>query len=470
MLDARLGAAQHTGRQQGRRLASAEDDDQYEEENELNSEEENSEAEDRERERQRNVVKNSRQSLSNFTSAATAAKFSGIPFTPLRPPAVKQTKSHIKRRLSDGQPNTESSPVPRTAPSPASPTMASFDVLSLDNNAYQRYDATSRHLKDTVTKFHGSTGKDGERTVHEFVRLINAEMDGWMGAAAQMGRLNLVLARTDGQAQNWLVKKREELTKLRALGDITDPLVTEWVEVQHLFIAEMSKGATKAVYELQMHELSLKDKSGKFDPQGFLTRFEQIADRMEPPTTWVDETDRRRALARLFEDRVKNGGGHFLWETMVLLMAGKNIPVEKRTVDDWQQAFIEAWTVKQDARNNGSRPPWKKYNDYQGHQKDEKSTSQPSHGSTQRVNAVTSDPVSDEETEEGRQEGVQAATTGPTRAPRNTHITKEQKDQLQANGVCLSCYKTNHWSRECRAPANRPPTAAELKVKADRKK
>ena len=97
---------------------------------------------------------------------------------------------------------------------------------------------TARQVAGSVTKFHGNPLKDDDRTVDEFVQLVNSQMDTWLGKDQQHGRLNLVIGRTEGTAQNWLARKREEMEKLLAAGTVTEKLLTEWSEVQSDFKAK----------------------------------------------------------------------------------------------------------------------------------------------------------------------------------------------------------------------------------------
>src|SRR5450759_4416677 len=99
-------------------------------------------------------------------------------------------------------------------------------------------------------------------------------MDAWLTEGQQHGRLHLVIGRTDGAAQIWLAKKRQEMKKLHAAGQVTDLLLMEWGEVQDDFITEMSKGITSAVYEQQLRALKVRDKDGKMDVATFIRRFD----------------------------------------------------------------------------------------------------------------------------------------------------------------------------------------------------
>ena len=313
------------------------------------------------------------------------------------------------------------------------------------------------------------------------VKLINSQLDMWMGSD-QLGRLSLVIGCTDGIAQNWLVNKRDELAKLRAAGHITDPLVSEWVEVQQQFITEMSKGVTPTLYEQQLRDLRLKDDDGKLDPSAFIRRFNEITTRLYPPGSWAIESDRSRMLATIFDDRVQTGGDKVLWEKMQEWLWSKGQPKGMRQLDVCQKALLEAWgllQVTRDGRNRSyggaRRNPW---------QRDEKKKALPlppsSASTSHHANAVAArtndlllgandDSSQSENGQLGTQELAAVAQAGrgrrEGRGGRNPHLSPALVEQLRNNGLCLSCYKPGHYSRQCTAtPANRPPTSDELKV------
>jgi hypothetical protein len=171
-------------------------------------------------------------------------------------------------------------------------------------------------------------------------------MDTWLGKDQQHGRLNLVLGRTEGTAQNWLARKREEMEKLLAAGTVTEKLLTEWSEVQSDFIHEMSKGVTPAMYEQQLRALKLKDKEGNLDPTNFIRRFDDICARLYPPSRWTDQNDRSRVLAGKFEERVKYGGAPDVWDATWLILISTGIAEDERTVEHWQDALLQAWSYK----------------------------------------------------------------------------------------------------------------------------
>ena len=436
---------------------------------EVEMEEEKTAAARMDRERQLGYVHNSRQSLSALATSAITATFNNNVQTPMRPPTTTQTRSAFRTRLSQG-------PADLVQDQVAAP-VAALGVLEMDlmkKDEREKYNNAMKTLHYSVSKFHGNRAgdKDGDRTVHDFVRLINAEMDAHMGSI-QMGRLNLVIGRTDGVAQTWLARKRDEVQKLRLAGAITDLTIGGWADIQSEFIAEMSKGVTNTLYEAQLKTLKLRDKNGNLDIPYFIKRFDEIAERLYPASTWTSEYDRSRMLASKFEERVKYGGDDEVWRNAILMIGVGGIRDSERTLDHWQNALIRAWEVVQQMNDGGRRGPWRRDERNRGQQ--------PTNNKQQAaVNAANTSAGGggdnqEEESEEGKTQGLQAVSTQRGRSgggtdSRNPHLSAKQVAQLRSNGACLSCYKTDgHYGRDCKAPANRPPTDAELKEKAGRK-
>lgn len=434
-----------------------------------------------ERERQRYVIHTSRASVSNLANEAVNITFnqpstrtyaSPQP-TPLRPAPPVQTRAAFVRRLSGG--NTEddlSSPTIAAEAAildPALPAVkVSIPVERMDREQFRRYESTAKRLTESVSKFHGDRVKDGDRTVEEFVELINAEMDAWMTCVQQHGRLNLVIGRTDGIAQSWLAKKRQEMQILYSARQVTDLLLMEWSEVQDDFITEMSKGITSAVYEQQLKAVKIRDKDGKLDVATFIRRFDQICARLYPSSRFTSEGDRRRRLGEKFEERLRYcGEGPKLRDECYKQLISRSIQEKDRMVEDWQDVLLAVASM--DEYMNSRAPPAK-----------EKGLPQQKRQSTwssnQKVSAMAAAPQSDAtpeeedttQSDEGRPEVVQAAATSVHRrkGKRNPHLSPEQATQLMAKKppVCLSCYKPGHYSSDCSKPAHRAPTEAELKA------
>lgn len=429
-----------------------------------------------ERRRQQQVVHTSRLSVGQLSAEAVNVTWSQPTYTtphpsPLRPLLVRPAQSRESkiRRMSDGHADSvPNSPTAAAPPDPAPVVVkawggASVEVDKMDNDQFRRYEAAAKRIDTSVTKFHGDRAKDGNRTVQDFVKLINGEMDRWLRPHQQHGRLDLVIGRTDGSAQKWLVDKRDELQKLVAAGQVTDTLLTEWCETQDDFISEMSKGITVAMYEQQLRGLKIRDKDGHSDVHSFIRRFDEICAGQYPSSQFTTDRDRRRRLGEKFEERLKYcGGGATLRDDCSLMLAARNISEKDRTVDDWQDALLVVTSTDKWLNANDGAPST-------GRQK-----KQPSWPNKQTVSAMAapqSNPAPDEEgstqSDEGRQEGAQAAVVPAqrSRGRRNTHLSSDQLAQLLAKmpHVCLQCYRTGHYSRECRKPANRPPTEAELK-------
>ena len=150
--------------------------------------------------------------------------------------------------------------------------------------------------------------------------------------------------------------------------------------------------------------------------------------------------------------------------TAALMLAARNISERDRTVDDWQDALLvvtstDKWLNAKDGAASTGRQ--------------KKQSSWPNKQTVSAMAAPQPSTASDEEgstqSDEGRQEGAQAAVVPAQRSKgkRNPHLSSDQLTQLLAKKphVCLQCYKPGHYSRECRKPANRAPTEAELKAR-----
>ena len=253
-------------------------------------------------EKQRRLVHSSRQSVSNLVSSAVYATFHNHGYadrsSPFRASPTAQTRESFERRLSQGVADIEEvSPTADQAaaasgplelalprPTPVRVTTAAVRPNNMTTEQFRNFATASKQIQSTITKFHGLRSKDGNRTVQEFVQLVNAEMDSWLGEQQQIGRLNLVIGLTDGAAQMWLVKKRVEMLALRNSGQVVEPLLMEWCELQADFITDMSRGITSIVYEQQLRALRLRDKDGKIDIVGFIQHFDEAAARRYPAT------------------------------------------------------------------------------------------------------------------------------------------------------------------------------------------
>lgn len=298
--------------------------------------------------RQRHAVHTSRQSVSNIVSESVNIAFGQSldtpSSTPFRPQPPRQSTAAFNRRLSQGIVDDDP-PV----------SIKSVPVANMDKEQLNRYNVATKQVTNSVAKFHGIPAKDNDRTPQEFVQLINSEMDTWMGSEQQHGRLNLVIGRTDGIAQNWLARKREEMQRLLAARSVTEVLLTEWMEIQGDFIKEMSKGITSAMYEQQLRALKLRDSEGNSDPTSFIRRFDDICARLYPINSWTNYHDRSRRLAEKFEERVKYGGANDLWESTWLILVARGVPEDERTVEDWQDALLQAWNYRAHITRGGGQ-------------------------------------------------------------------------------------------------------------------
>ena len=426
------------------------------------------------RQRQRELVRTSRASVSNLANEVVNLTFnqqahygSSTPYTtPLRPRPPQQTKAAINRRLSDGYAEPPASTTAEAAAAAAAVGGAgSIEVEMMDTELYRRYESTNRTLSKSVEKFTGERQSEDDRTVEEFVDLINTEMDVWLGEVQQHGRLNLVIGRTGGMAQNWLVRKRQEMKKLHAAGEVTDRLLMEWCEVQDDFKVEMSKGITNAVYEQQLKALRIRDKDGRMDVAKFRRRFDQICTRLYPSSQFTSESDRRRRLGEKFEERLRYcGEGPKLRDECLKMLIARRISEKERMVEDWQDVLLEVASTDEWIHPKAVPAG-----------KDKRQTSWPARQPTVSAMAVSAEEEDGSQSDEGtaRAEGVQAAavSTGSASGKSkffNRHLSPEMVTQLRAlKQTCLSCYKTGHYSNKCPKPANRPPTAAELKGEAE---
>lgn len=418
--------------------------------------------------RQREAVRTSRQSISNLVTGAVNMTFHQSDLrtpsaSPLRPLPPRQSTAAFERRLTQGD-----------ADIAVGATIRPFEIAALNKDKFQRYQVAAKQLSISVQTFHGNSTKDGGRTVQEFVRLINAEMDAWWGVEAQMGRLHLVASRTEGIAQNWMTSKREDLRKLCAAGMITVPELTEWCEVQDDFIAEMSKGVSSTTYEAQLRTMKLKNRDNQLDPSTFITRFEEISTRLYPPNTWTNENDRSRMLAMKLEERVKYGGDKEVWATMMLLLSARGIGENDRTVQNIRDALLAACTVEEGKREG--RDHRKPYPPSKSSQIDATTPYKQHTANTMAQQPGTANNASDNDddntndySDEGKPQQVAAinyrnSNTNNRKKYRNPHISQDDVLKLIKKTVCLSCYKKGHFSDKCSTPANRPPTAEELKA------
>jgi hypothetical protein len=429
------------------------------------------------RARQRHLVHTSRASVSNLIHEAVNVTFNQqAPYatptsTPRRTNPPAQSQSAFARRMSigyadgsgPGDPVTES---PAAIPVTAEAEPASVPLEKMNAEQRRRFETTAKQLAVSVSKFHGDRVKDGERTVEEFVELINAEMDTWLTETQQHGRLHLVIGRTDGAAQTWLAKKRQEMKKLHAAGHVTDLLLMEWCEVQDDFITEMSKGITSAVYEQQLRALKVRDKDGKMDVAAFIRRFDQICARLYPSARFTSEADRRWRLGEKFEERLRYcGEGTKLRDDCHKMLIARSVPEKERTVDEWQDVLLAVAST--DEYLHAKAVPVKE----QGQQKKQPYRPRVSAMAATQSNA-TGEGEESTASDEDRAEGAQAAavvadkskgqTPTADKGKRNPHISQPQLELLLGKRVCVSCYRKGHFSRDCRNPANRPPTEAEL--------
>ena len=141
-------------------------------------------------------------------------------------------------------------------------------------------------------------------------------------------------------------------------------------------------------------------------------------------------------------------------------------------LEDLEQALQVVWNVEQHIRSHKSR----RNGEYapQGGAKAHKGAVYPNTPpSTQSVhNMEVTGETSDDTRQEGETSGetLNAAVTkstngGSGQKRKNKHIDGTVAKKLIELKRCLHCYKKNdHWARECTAPANRPPTDAELKA------
>ncbi len=443
------------------------------------------------RERQRYVIRTSRASVSNLANEAVHITFNqptshyATPMSsPLRPRPPVQSRAAVARRLSDGfVDETSASPAAAEAaePIPASVPRrvkhVNTEVDKMDNDQFRRYESASKQLVNSVGKFAGERIKDGERTVDEFVELINTEMDSWLGKVQHHGRLNLVIGRTSDSAQKWLVKKRLQMEQLFNAKVITDRSLMEWSEVQDDFIAEMSKGITSAVYEQQLRALRIRDKDGRMDVAAFVRRFDQICNRLYPPARYTSDSDRSWRLGEKFEERLAWCGEPGLRDACLNMLIARRVAEKDRTVEQWQDVLHDVASTpafmrpvkpnsgpakdKAQQQQQKRQPTWPPAKQYVS------AMSLPQSG------AASDDEDSTSQSDEGRPEGAAAQVAAavapaaaPARATRNPHISPEQVRLLLDKRACLACYKPGHHSRICRAPANRGPTEAELKALA----
>jgi len=421
-----------------------------------------SQVEDNE-EKKRQVVRNSRKSVT-LLNDNNGTLYTGDMLSPTGPPpARKQTEAEKERRQSRLFHTPASKSLHIKTPASAVKPKSSVLLPAVDKSRHSKYYEANLAM-GKIDKFYGDRKNDKDIDVYTFVRSVDFQLDRWM-EDEPFGRLELVTSCTGGAAQMWLLNKRRDLNTMLGLGRITAEMA-EWEYVRDDFIDNMGGGQVKRLHQTKLDGLKLGRGGDSEELAKFITKFHEYSQRAYPLDDYPDTPTRSSMLGRLFETRVRDSDWG-LWSQMMRMTPNTD------KLEDLEQALQVVWNVEQHIRSQKS----KKLGEYaqQGGVKANKgggyaNNSHPS----QYVHHLE---VAGETSDDNRQEGETSSETlnaaaatkstngGSGQKRKNKHIDGAVAKKLIELKRCLHCYKKNdHWARECTAPANRPPTDAELKA------
>jgi hypothetical protein len=419
------------------------------------------EEKDREEEERRKhkAVRESRRSVI-LENSNNSTMYTGDLLSPtIVPPQARsvQTEAEIERRQSHGVLFT---PPGRTPKTPA-PTAAAASKLSLpfvDKSRHSKYYEANQAMSK-MDKFYGDRKNDKDIDVYTFVRGIDFNLDRWM-QGEEYGRLELVIGCTGGAAQMWLLSKREDLLFLFGVGKLAAEL-TEWRYVKADFIEHMGGGQTQRLYQTKLETLKLGKGDNTDELTKFVSAFREYSNRAYPLDQFPDTGARTLMLGKLFDDRVRESDTG-VWSQMM-----RTTPRPEK-LEDLERALTSSWMTEQRIRAAYRN---KRSSENAGGARG-KGGYAPNTSSSQALHAIGVEGENDvggsrEEGETG--EVLQAAATKKTNGssvPKrlNKHINGLVAARLIRLNRCLHCYMKDHYARECKAPANRAPTEAELKA------
>lgn len=417
---------------------------------------------DMEDRRQRHNVRHSRQSVHVSNSNNSTVYGDGI-LTPLPEPVPRAVRTTQEKARRESHGLVLESPVTSsklTSVRPLSPVTVPGGP-HIDRSKNSKYDQANTAMSK-LDKFYGDRKHDKDVDVYAWVRGIDFQLKRWMGAD-QVGRLELVISCTAGQAQTWLLNKQQDLLTLVQRGVIR-PEYAEWEWIKDEFIEKMGGGQTQRLYQAKLEELKLGKGKDSDEVTKFVSRFYEYAMRAYPLHKHPDTETRSLMLGQLFGKRLRDSDVGVWKEAM------RQLP-RPDTLEQWEEALFTAWTTEQLIRDqlNKRWPDSTKGGYSKSSSTSIAATAASASHSLQHVD------VDDETEDSARGEGEtddealntvasKAKSGGGQKRANNKHINGKIASQLIRLNRCLHCYQPGHFARECKAPANRAPKESELKV------
>ena len=395
-------------------------------------------AESDEDEKERELVRNSRHSISMMNSGNNITLNSPGTFAP--PKVRPRTIDELDRRASGGTTSTPAQPTRTLYSNAAAHTPSKSTLQSLDKSRNSPYDRVAQVLA-RGDKWYGDRKHDKDIDVYSFVRSVEHTMNMWM-EDERRGRLDLVINCTAGPAQAWLLSKQDDCKQLIAGG--VKPENADWDVVREMFMQQMGGGQTQRLYQSRLESLTLGKGDGD-EVVKFITKFTEYAMRAYPLDTYPDTTVRSLLLGKVFGERVA-ASDITVWQE-----AWRDKPAK---LEEWEAALSRAWVSEQIVREQRKKHGWNN----RGNRDDtvppvaQRVNNMDAEGDSEALNAVASNRPTNK-TGGGQKK--------PDR-PRNKHLDRKKLIQLMQLNRCLQCYKSGHIARDCQTPANRPPTEAEL--------